>query len=257
MNMHLQSVSIIGAKGAMGRFFQQRLQQAGLEVQTLDKPLDQSSLASCLPESDLILLAIPAQAFPQVLAEISSHLKSSTLLADICSVKIRPLKLMLRYHPGPVVGTHPLFGPEPEPDTSLRTALVQGRDKDALHLMQDLMQDIGLEPFFCSANEHDRALAYIQGLNFVSTVSYLATLTDDPGLERFLTPSFRRRLDAARKMLTQDADLFQNLFEANPYSYEAVRQYRQFLNLAAAGELDLLQHKASWWWQERNKGGGM
>ncbi|MFW5932125.1 MAG: prephenate dehydrogenase/arogenate dehydrogenase family protein [Desulfohalobiaceae bacterium] len=254
--MHLQSVSIIGANGAMGAFFSNRLREAGLQVQGLDKPLDSQELHSSLPGCDLILLAIPAQAFETVLPRIQEYLDQNSVLADICSVKIKPLELMLSYHQGPVVGTHPLFGPAPEPGTSLRTALVQGRDKDALHQIHDLMQDIGLESFICGAKEHDRALAYIQGLNFVSTVSYLAALTDEPGLERFLTPSFRRRLDAARKMLTQDADLFQNLFEANPFSYEAVRQYRQFLNLAAAGELDLLQHKASWWWQEQNKGGG-
>ncbi|MFO8032480.1 MAG: prephenate dehydrogenase [Desulfohalobiaceae bacterium] len=254
--MGLKSISIIGASGAMGRLFQERMQDNNLEVLALDKPLQTQDLAGCLPESDLVLLAVPAQAFVQVLEEIKGHLRPKTLLADICSVKIRPLELMLRYHQGPVVGTHPLFGPEPEPGTSLRTALVQGRNPSALHQIQELMQEIGLEPFFCSAQEHDRALAYIQGLNFVSTVSYLATLTDDPGIERFLTPSFKRRLDAARKMLTQDADLFQNLFEANPYSFEAVRQYRQFLNLAAAGELDLLQDKASWWWQDQEPGGG-
>jgi prephenate dehydrogenase len=254
--MQLKTVSLIGASGAMGGFFSKRLQNSGLKVLEQDKPLQSQVLASSLSDSELVLLAIPAQAFVQVLQEISPYLGQETLLMDICSVKIRPLELMLRYHQGPVVGTHPLFGPEPEPETSLRTALVQGRSQFALQQVQDLMREIALEPFVCSAQEHDRALAYIQGLNFVSTVSYLATLTDDPGLERFLTPSFKRRLDAARKMLTQDADLFQNLFEANPYSYEAVRQYRQYLNLAAAGELDLLQDKASWWWQEQEQGGG-
>lgn len=253
--MQLRTMTIIGANGAMGKFFKNRLQQAGLEVLSLDKPLPAELLASCLPGSDLVLLAIPAQALPPVLEQIRPYLKQDAILADICSVKTKPLELMLGSHPGPVVGSHPLFGPDPEPETSLRTALVQGRSQSALLQMQDLMQDIGLQTFFCSAKEHDRALAYIQGLNFVTTVSYLASLTEDPGLEKFLTPSFQRRLDAAQKMLTQDSELFQGLFEANPFSYEAVRKYRLFLNLAAAGELDLLQDKASWWWQDTKQGG--
>ncbi len=66
----------------------------------------------------------------------------------------------------------------------------------------------------------------------------------------FLTPSFRRRQQAARKMLTEDARLFTGLFEANAHSHEAVRQYRQMLNLAAAGDIDLLCQRAAWWWPE-------
>lgn len=68
-------------------------------------------------------------------------------------------------------------------------------------------------------------------------------------VEKFLTPSFYRRLDAARKMLTEDSELFQNILEENPYSLEVIRHFRSFLNLAAAGELDLLQDKANWWWR--------
>ena len=252
--MRLQNISIIGAQGAMGAFFRERLQNLNLQVYALDRPLTSKDLADVLPVSDLVLLAVPAQAFNEVLQMIRNYLQPETILADICSVKVRPLQLMLAAHSGPVVGTHPLFGPQPEAETVLKTALVQGRDASALESLQNLLQNIGLHTFYSTAREHDRALAYIQGLNFVTTVSYLATLTDEPQLEKFLTPSFQRRLNAAQKMLTQDAELFQGLFEANPYSYEAIRQYRQFLNLAAAGELDLLQDKANWWWQDKNQG---
>ena len=251
-----RKVSIIGGKGAMGRFFEERLLGLGLHVTSLDKPLEQERLKGCLPESDLVLLAVPGEAVEQVLQESQGLLHPSALLADICSVKVNPLRAMLREHQGPVVGTHPLFGPCPEEGMSLRIALVQGRDEQAYAGLSTLCEQMGLTPFAAEAKEHDHALAFIQGLNFVSTVSYLAAVTHEPATRKYLTPSFERRLEAARKMLTEDAELFQSLFEANPYSQDAVRCYRSYLNLAAAGELDLLENKAAWWWTSDTYGGG-
>jgi prephenate dehydrogenase len=44
------------------------------------------------------------------------------------------------------------------------------------------------------------------------------------------------------------------MFEANPYSQDAVRHFRRFLNLAAAGDMDLLQDMAAWWWRAETTG---
>ena len=254
--MTINTVNIIGGKGAMGRFFHHRLQSRGIETQALDKPLNRQDLARNLSGADLVLLAVPIQAMQEVLDVLTPVLEPRTILADICSVKVKPLRMMLAAHQGPTVGTHPLFGPEPDRTSELRVSLVPGRDDQALEMVRELLQELGLCPFSTTAHEHDRALAYIQGLNYVTTVSYLAAFSPDESTAKFLTPSFHRRLQSARKMLTQDGDLFTSLFEDNPYCHEAVRHYRSFLNLAAAGELDLLRVKAGWGGHsEFNRGG--
>ena len=112
---------------------------------------------------------------------------------------------------------------------------------------------MGCRSFRTTADEHDMAAAKIQSMNFIASVVYFAQLAGDETLIPFLTPSFQRRLRAGRKMLMQDAELFTGLFEANPYSQEVVRQYRSLLGLAAAGDIDLLAHKAQWWWEEHSK----
>lgn len=254
--MQIQVTSIIGSQGAMGNFFAKRLRLAGLEVRELDQPLNELEIQKALSNTQLVLLAVPTEAVAEVLQKIKDYLQAPMILADICSVKVRPIKQMLEQYSGPVVGTHPLFGPEPDADTVLRTAVVGARDEKAQALVQELFRQIGQVPFNTSAEEHDRCMAFIQGLNFVTSASYIAATTQEPAIENFLTPSFSRRLSAARKMLTQDAELFQGIFEANPYSHEAVREYRSFLNLAAAGELELLTAKAAWWWSKQNQGGG-
>jgi prephenate dehydrogenase len=234
----------------MGRLLRSMLEPvAAGPVRSLDKPLRDSELDRVIPSADLVLLAVPLPALDEVLRRLAPRLAPTTLLADIASVKTRPLELMLRAHQGPVAGTHPLFGPDPDPGTARRIAVVPGRCEHALHELEGLLAAGGMQPLRTDAAAHDRSMAYIHGLNFATSVSFLAASSLQPDLEKFATPSFRRRLEAARKMLVQDGGLFCEAFEANPYSREAVRTFRSLLNLASSGELDLLRERAMWWWR--------
>ena len=135
-------------------------------------------------------------------------------------------------------------------------AIVPGRSQKACAAVITYFQSLGFAPFTTTADEHDQAMAYIQGLNFVTTVAYLCSAPLETGIERFFTPSFQRRMEAATKMITQDASLFRTMFEANPHSLEAVRHFRAYLNIAAGGDLELLSQKALWWWHTQHDAGG-
>ena len=158
---------------------------------------------------------------------------------------------MERAYAGPVVGTHPLFGPKPQP-SDLRVCITPGAAATDTHigLVEGLFKDMGCSTFRSTAEAHDSAAASIQGLNFISSLAYFATLAEHEELLPFITPSFRRRLEASRKLLTEDAPLFEWLFEANPMSQESIRQYRSFLNVAAGGDVNVLVQRAQWWWKE-------
>ncbi len=253
---NMAEATIVGGRGAMASFFKPRLQSCGLRVHNLDKPLSRQESRERVPGSDLLLLAVPPEAVQQVLEDLSGFLSRHTILVDICSVKVRPLQRMLQMHQGPVVGSHPLFGPDPDPQNPLRVALIRGRDEQGFRRVLDLLQKAGTHPFESEAEEHDKAMAYIQGLNFLSSMAYLAASAHAPSIEKYVTPSFERRLEAARKMLNEDARMFADLFEANPHSLEALRSYRNHLDLAADGEVDLLLNKACWWWKEKDNSRG-
>ena len=253
--MKTSTVAIIGAAGAMGGMLAERAEDAGFALRRLDKPLADADLAGAIPEADIVLLSVPAESVPDAAAAAARHMGGEQLMADVCSVKVKPVEAMLDAYSGPVAGTHPMFGPEPG-EGPLKVAVTPGRGKGSANRAAEFMQKLGFEPFETSAAEHDRSAAFIQGLNFVTTVSYLATLSHRPEALDFVTPSFRRRLEAARKMLTQDKDMFCALFEANPYAQEAVRAFRGMLNLAAGGDVDLLAERARWWWRKDDTDGG-
>ncbi len=91
-----------------------------------------------------------------------------------------------------------------------------GRESDetAARKVCSLFNACGYVCFDSTAEEHDRSMAFVQGLNFTSTVAFLAAARDVDGIENFITPSFQRRLDSARKMMTQDMELFEVISEA-------------------------------------------
>lgn len=257
MDKKIKNILIVGNKGAMGSFFEKKFRSHGrFNLYGIDRPLDLSAVEDIFDDLHMALLCVPIHAIKEVVVKLKDRLNKDTILVDICSVKVLPMEAMLNNYLGPVVGTHPLFGPNPEPDHPLKVAIVKGRGDNELKMVKDIFISIGCDVFECTAKQHDRAMAFIQGLNFVTTLSYFAAFSGDESLLRFITPSFKRRIESAKKMLCEDFSLFQNLFESNPYSHEAVKKFRSYLNLASAGDLDLLVQKAWWWWKvDKNKGG--
>lgn len=230
-----------------------RATEAGLQVTGIDRPLTREKLEKACKNVDMALLCVPARNLEEVLTAVVPCLPQGAILADITSVKEIPMRQMEQCWKGPVVGTHPLFGPQIAQNQDLPVAIVPGKQACAADTgkVSGFFQAIGCRTFETSAASHDSAMAKIQNMNFITNLAYFATLAGEKELLPYLTPSFERRKQAAQKMLTEDADMFAGLFEANPHSHEAVRQYRRILNLAASGDIDLLCQRAKWWWQEQ------
>jgi prephenate dehydrogenase len=244
-------VALIGCHGRMGTLFMHRL-AAGAQLCGVDLPLSAEKLHTACAQADIVLLCVPAAAMQECIALCVPHMQAGALLADIVSVKEEPLAHMEKAWQGACVGTHPLFGPQPAPDLALRVCLTPGARASQKHIdtLRQLFASMGAECFCSTAQEHDRAVSLIQSMNFITSLTYFAMLADKEELKPFITPSFLRRQEAARKLLTEDGALFTGLFEANPYAHESVRQYRSLLNIAAGGDIELLLHRAQRWLEQ-------
>lgn len=251
MAQGIDHITIVGAGGQMGSRFSADFAGLGLTVTGLDRKSSDEDVRTAVSGCDLLLLSVPVTAMDSVLERVSPHLEEPTILCDVGSVKVMPVKAMLDRYAGPVVGTHPLFGAVIPEGFEPRVAVMPGRnrDQDAAGLVSALFTRCGYACFASTPEDHDRAMAYIQGLNYTSTVAFLAAARDVDGIRNFVTPSFRRRLDSAAKMLTQDTELFEIISEANPFLQEVSRKFMSYLSLAAGGDLELLADRAQWWWR--------
>ncbi len=215
-----------------------------------ERGIPRDALVRAVQGARAVVLCVPAPALEPLLALLGPLLSPRQVLLDITSVKMTPMLLMERFHHGPVVGAHPLFGPSPA-SGDLPVALTPGARAEEEHtaLAETLFRAIGCRTFRTGAEEHDRAVAFVQGLNFVASAAYFASLAHREDILPFLTPSFRRRLEGARKLLTEDAPMFQGFTSANPMTRDALHTYRLFLDLAESGGLPEVVRRASWWYE--------
>ena len=224
-------ILIIGEFGRMGAMLLKRALRFGMPVLGIDQPLASRELETKARDVSMALFCVPAPVLAKVLERVCPYLPSSCIVSDITSVKEMPMQAMERIWPGSCVGTHPLFGPNPDFSGPLPVAITAGRllDNQDLDVCETFWTRLGFAVFRCSAKDHDVAMAKIQNLNFITNLAYFALLAGQKELLPYLTPSFRRRLASAKKMLTEDASMFAALFEANRHSHEVVRNYSRML----------------------------
>ncbi len=249
INIKNKKIIIIGNKGRMGSFFTQKLSR--FNVEGIDVPLYDAELAKICADADLALLCVPVTVLDEVLPKLCPHLQKQCILADITSVKVQPIENMQKHWKGPIVGTHPLFGSKPPKGGDFSVAIVPAPTADEGHIcfVENVFKSIECKVFRCTPQKHDKAMAAIQNLNFITSLAYFATLAGDEDLLPFLTPSFKRRQDAAQKMLTEDSEMFGQLFKVNPFSDEYMRKYQDFLSTIENGDMQLLRERAAWWWE--------
>lgn len=248
-----ERIVIVGCRGRMGSMLMERFtHNAAVSPAGVDLPFEEEDLARACRGARMVLLCIPATAISATVEKLRPFMDENAILADITSVKELPMQHMESLWNGPVVGTHPLFGPVPAEDLELRVTIVPGAhaSEEDTKFVEGLFQSFGCVTFRATAEEHDMAEAKIQGMNFITSAVYFAMTAEDPALLPYITPSFLRRMNSTEKQLMEDGPLFTWLFEANPHSQAMTRQYRNLLSLAAAGDVDLILHKAQWWWKE-------
>lgn len=250
-------IVVVGARGRMGRYFVQKFEQSGFyEVCCLSTPLTHESVCGAVSGAAVVLLCIPVDTIASVVGDfLLPCLDGKTVLVDIGSVKMKPVEVMRALYDGPVVGTHPLYGPRDSApgEPAHRVALISpdGNPPESVELVERLFRAIGDEVFHTTAERHDRAMAQFHNLNFLSTVAYFAALDRSDELEPFLLPSFLRRMEAARVSLVDDAEMFRCLVKQNPMTGEVMKRYMEAL--AAAGneqELPELIARAQHWFDK-------
>lgn len=176
---------------------------------------------------DVVVLAVPFNAYPQLLKDISHRLDEDTIVMDVCSVKIKPKDYLRKYLPehGNFLITHPLFGPQSVKNFNIKgqTLIVTDVIGDKSKKFLDLI-DTSLQPkiISISADEHDKVMAQVHALTF-----FVAKGLGDLGLQEipFRTPSYKMITDMVVFDKSHSADLYDTIQAANPYAEEIREEF--------------------------------
>ncbi len=225
------TIGIIGGNGRMGRTFARLFEEAGLGpplISDLDTPLSPVELAR---RCDVVVVSVPMEAFPGLVAQIGPAMGEGAFLTDLCSLKQRQVEAMLANTSCEVAGTHPLFGPHEEGFRGLRAALCPGRGNRWLQWWEGVLRSVGIKTCVVEAHRHDETMAWVQVLNHFLLMALGKALEHDGiPLDRLLalaTPSFERQLRIVARLALQDPELYATIQLSNPYTHRVLSTFRQ------------------------------
>lgn len=213
INPDIQKVVVIGGAGALGKVFVDLFRQSDYLVEVMEKD-DWQRADAIFKNADLVLVAVPIKLTIGVIEKLNA-LPKQCILADITSVKDEPLQAMLNVHAGPVVGLHPMFGPDTPGMIKQVVVVCDGRMSDNYEWLLEQMRTWGAVLHRSSSQSHDSAMAFIQVMRHFSTFVYGQHLKEeDPNLQELLmfsSPIYRLELAMVGRLFAQEPVLYADI----------------------------------------------
>ncbi|MCK4362470.1 MAG: prephenate dehydrogenase/arogenate dehydrogenase family protein [Dehalococcoidia bacterium] len=175
-----------------------------LEIGAVDRT--EGSLISAVKDAELVLIATPAMAMKEILAEIGGSLREGSIVTDTASTKAEVMDWAEMTLPPSVsfIGGHPLAGKETSGIEAADGDLFQGctycliagrgAAKEARDTVAGLVRQIGANPLFIDASEHDGLVAGISHLPLLISVALITATTKSPSwpeMARLAASGFR------------------------------------------------------------------
>lgn len=252
----LGQVVIIGGDGKLGRVFKRMLQLSGYNVDVLEKD-DWDRQDQLLSNVGMVIVSVPINLTTTIIDKLA-NLPSDCILVDLTSTKEKPLTHMLAAHDGPVLGLHPMFGPDVASLAKQVIIYCHGRHQEQYQWFLDQMSIWGAKLTLADAKEHDAAMTLVQGMRHFTTFVYGQHLAaENPNMEQLLefsSPIYRLELAMVGRLFAQDSQLYADIiFSSNDNTKMFSRYLSRFetantmlLNGDRAGFISAFEDVSQW-----------
>lgn len=224
----LPKIIIVG-KGAFGTLMARHLRPHA-RIQFVEEGEEADTIARKLTNAYAIIYAVPVASLTDAIKATKAFVQPQTLVLDVTSVKVEPLKLLARHFPEhQVLGTHPIFGPQ-----SVRR---NGRSLKGLTLVlcnhsclpktmtkirRFAKQELGCRVIEQSAAEHDHQMAHVQGLaHFIGRALKHLDIQDYPTS----TESYHQLVELRDLLVGDSWELFETIQKSNPEARGVRRRF--------------------------------
>lgn len=228
----LRSVVLIGGKGQLGSLFARMFRLSGYQVEILERD-DWETADDILSQAGLVIVTVPIHLTDGVIAKLD-NLPDDCILADFTSVKKQPLQAMLNVHKGPVVGLHPMFGPDVPSLAKQVIVCCDGRDADAYQWLLQQFAIWGASVCDVSADDHDQGMTLIQALRHFTTFAYGVHLSQiKPDVQKLLqlsSPIYRLELAMIGRLFAQDPNLYGDIIFSSQENLAMIEGYSRSFN---------------------------
>lgn len=232
----LRSVVIIGGHGQLGRLFARMFELSGYQVKVLGSQ-DWHRADELLYDAGLVVVTVPIDLTVGVIEKLN-QLPSDCILCDLTSIKSKPLAAMLKVHSGPVVGLHPMFGPDVPSLAKQVIVYCDGRGAEQHQWLLDQFTIWGASLCAIDAQEHDQGMTLIQALrHFTSFVYGLHLSKVNPNIEQLLklsSPIYRLELAMVGRLFGQDPNLYADIILSSQENIEMIGRFQHSLEQAVS-----------------------
>jgi chorismate mutase/prephenate dehydrogenase len=225
-------VVVVGGAGALGQRFVSLFQRSGYQVQVLEQN-DWERAAPLVQNACLVLLAVPIHVTAQVIAQLPP-LPADCVLADLTSIKAAPLAAMLEHHQGPVLGLHPMFGPDISNIVKQVVVVCHGRQAEHYQWLLKQFSVWGAVLTEKQAKQHDDLMQMIQAMRHFSSLVYGVHLAEEQAdLQQLLelsSPIYRLELAMVGRLFAQNAELYADIMLSSVAVTGLLQRYQHRFN---------------------------
>jgi chorismate mutase/prephenate dehydrogenase len=211
-------ILFIGGDGGMGSLYKRIADQTGHKTYSIDKS-NWYELEEIGPKLDMVIVTVPIKVTESVIERLSGRLNEKTILADFTSNKSAPIEAMLKAHHGPVVGLHPMHGPDVQNLSKQLMVFCDARGGEHALWFVEQCRLWGMRVMEADPEKHDHVMHLVQGLrHFVALLhgSFMEEYDLKPNdMLDYSSPIYRAELMMTGRIFAQDAELYADIVFAN------------------------------------------
>jgi len=170
----------------------------------------------------IVIPFVPISEFESVIKKMVPFLKEGTLVADVCSVKEMPSKVMQRELPDhiQILATHPMFGPDSAAKTLFGSKIVicnVRMDQKYFEDIKNYLETHGLKVIESTPETHDKEISHSLLLTHFIGRTLMAFGAKPLDID---TKGFRRLMKILETVENDSWQLFEDMNKYNPYSLQ-------------------------------------
>lgn len=229
VNPAARNIVIIGGNGQLGSIFVNAFRSSGYTVDSLSRRnWDQAE--KLLENPSLVIVCVPIDVTIDVISQLTK-LPDDCILADFTSIKSVPVEAMLKAHKGPVMGLHPMFGPDIASLAKQVVVCCEGRRQDECEWVLSQIKIWGAKIEKVSSEDHDKAMSLIQALRHFTTYAYgvylAQTNADLEKLVKLSSPIYRLELMMVGRLFAQDPTLYADIILSAHRNLDNIKKYSE------------------------------
>lgn len=216
-----------------------------------------ATLESAIPQSELIILAIPVDATTFLLPQILNLLSPNQMVFDVGSTKSGIVK-SIENHPNRsrFVAFHPMWGTENsgpksavEESFSGRAAVICDRNhsaNDAVETMEKIVEILGMHVIEMSSEDHDIHTAYISHISHITSYALANTVLEKEREEDTIFQLASSGFSSTVRLAKSHPEMWVPIFRENKENVldvlnEHITQLRKFKSALEKENYELLE----------------